>query len=124
MKKDKQYIFVKYTDTGVITKRYCTSKSIADFKPIFEKVMGTEFDPETCYVKPVIRKEYKDYNEEKVAQVVFDAACNLMQDIKNKYAVADDLLELSKILEGRTAFKKKKEESMFAECQLSTIQDA
>ena len=107
MNKDKTqilYLFVRYIDAETVEKkkRMITITPTTDLKVEFKKTMHVPFNKDTCYIKPVIRKEYKDYTSDYISAVLRDAAYNLVNGIKNEYAVADDLLELAEIMKHRT----------------------
>lgn len=104
--KTQKYKFFKYSENGVIEKECVAEiKNDEELKKLYEEKMGLEFDPETSYIKPVIDRKQQKYSLELLSQLVFDAAANLLYDVKNKYAVADDLFELSEII-GKVKTKK------------------
>ena len=111
MSKQNTYTFCKYTDEGIIIRKYYKAQGEEnDLIKEYEKIMGHVFDPEYSYIKPLIKPDMKiNYTNELISQLLFDAAMNLTSNVKNKYAVADDIMDFVKILKKEAKNKIKKE---------------
>lgn len=98
--KMQKYKLFKYSDQGILEKKRTIELNRGDdLVEAYERNMGIKFDPETSYIKPVISRDKKQQiTLDVISKMISESASDLLNGVKNKYAVADELKDLSDMI--------------------------